>query len=70
MTMTSTTTAPSAPLSRDESGTLLGQTMGLVALTAGLFALGAYIGRDSFRERGVVSRSDRQGRCDLRATCA
>jgi FtsH-binding integral membrane protein len=44
--MTSTTTAPSAPLSRDESGTLLGQTMGLVALTAGLFALGAYIGRD------------------------
>jgi FtsH-binding integral membrane protein len=46
MTMTSTTAAPSAPLSRDESGTLLGQTMGLVALTAGLFALGAYIGRD------------------------
>jgi len=46
MTVTSTTTAPSAPLSRDESGTLLGQTMGLVALTAGLFALGAYIGRD------------------------
>jgi modulator of FtsH protease len=26
---------------------LLGQTMGLVALTSGLFALGAYIGRDS-----------------------
>jgi modulator of FtsH protease len=33
-------------LSRDESGTLLGQTMGLVALTAGCFALGAYVGRD------------------------
>jgi modulator of FtsH protease len=33
-------------LSRDESGTLLGQTMGLVAVTAGLFALGAYLGRD------------------------
>ena len=46
MTMTSTTTAPSAPISRDESGALLGQTMGLVALTAGVFALGAYLGRD------------------------
>jgi modulator of FtsH protease len=34
------------PLTREESGTLFGQTMGLVALTAGLFALGAYIGRD------------------------
>ncbi len=34
------------PLTRDESGTLLGQTMGLVAVTAGLFALGAYLGRD------------------------
>src|SRR5690242_21842328 len=34
------------PLTRDESGTLLGQTMGLVAVTAGLYALGAYLGRD------------------------
>jgi uncharacterized protein len=34
------------PLTRDESGTLLGQTMGLVAATAALFALGAYLGRD------------------------
>lgn len=33
-------------LTRDEAGTLLGQTMGLVAVTAGLFALGAYLGRD------------------------
>jgi FtsH-binding integral membrane protein len=47
MTLTSTTTAPPAPLSRDESGTLLGQTMGLVAVAAGVFALGAYIGRDA-----------------------
>jgi modulator of FtsH protease len=47
MTMTSATTAASAPLSRDETGRLLGHTMGLVALTAGLFALGAYIGRDT-----------------------
>jgi uncharacterized protein len=46
MTMTSTSTAPPARLSRDDTGTLLGQTMGLVALTAALFALGAYVGRD------------------------
>jgi uncharacterized protein len=31
---------------RDQSRTLFGQTMGLVAVTAGLFALGAYLGRD------------------------
>ena len=43
----STPAAPhNPPLTRDESGTLLGQTMGLVAATAGLFALGAYLGRD------------------------
>jgi FtsH-binding integral membrane protein len=46
MTMTSTTTAPPGALSRDETGRLLGHTMGLVALTAGLFALGAYVARD------------------------
>ena len=34
------------PMTRDEGGTLLGQTMGLVAVTAGLFAVGAYLGRD------------------------
>jgi modulator of FtsH protease len=33
-------------MTRDEAGTLLGRTMGLVALTTGLFALGAYLGRD------------------------
>ncbi len=33
-------------LTRDQSRALLGHTMGLVALTAGLFALGAYVGRD------------------------
>jgi|SRR5579862_727714 len=31
---------------RDWTRTLFGQTMGLVAVTAGLFALGAYLGRD------------------------
>jgi modulator of FtsH protease len=44
--MTSTTATASVPLRREEAGRLFGQTMGLVALTAGLFALGAYIGRD------------------------
>jgi hypothetical protein len=43
--MTSTTTA-TTPLRHHEAGHLFGQSMGLVALTAGLFALGAYIGRD------------------------
>jgi len=37
---------PAQSLTREETGTLFGQTMGLVAVTAGLFALGAYIGRD------------------------
>jgi modulator of FtsH protease len=32
--------------SRDQSRTLFAQTMGLVAITAALFALGAYLGRD------------------------
>ena len=31
---------------RDSAHTLFGQTMGLVAFTAGFFALGAYLGRD------------------------
>ena len=35
-----------APITRDQAGTLLGQTMGLVAVTAGLFAVGAYLGRN------------------------
>jgi modulator of FtsH protease len=45
--MSSTTATVEAPLSRGETGALLGQTMGLVALTSGVFALGAYIGRDT-----------------------
>jgi uncharacterized protein len=43
---TTSTTAPAPSLTRHQTGSLFGQTMGLVALTAGLFALGAYIGRD------------------------
>jgi modulator of FtsH protease len=42
------------PLTHDEAGTLLGQTMGLVAVTAGLFALGAYLGRDLAYQWGWV----------------
>jgi FtsH-binding integral membrane protein len=34
------------PMTRDAAGTLLGQTMGLVAVTAGLFAVGAYLGHN------------------------
>jgi len=39
---------------RDRTRTLFGQTMGLVAATAGLFALGAYVGRDSSYRLGFV----------------
>jgi FtsH-binding integral membrane protein len=44
--MTSTITSQPA-LPRTEGGALFGQTMGLVALTAALFALGAYLGRNT-----------------------
>jgi len=40
---------------RDQARTLFGQTMGLVAVTAGLFALGAYLGRDLSYGRGFVA---------------
>ena len=44
--MVSVSTALRPALTRDEAGTLLGKTMGLVAVTTGLFALGAYLGRN------------------------
>lgn len=44
--MESSTAVVRPPLTRDETGTLLGQTMGLVAVTAAFFAVGAYLGRD------------------------
>ncbi|MDT5064430.1 MAG: uncharacterized protein QOK02_585 [Mycobacterium sp.] len=44
MTMTTTTTAL---FSRDAVRSLFGETMGLVGVTVGVFALGAYIGRDA-----------------------
>jgi len=40
--------------SRDEAHALFGQTMGLVAVTAGLFALGAYTGRTMSPGWGLV----------------
>jgi hypothetical protein len=60
--MTEASTAAAQPaLTRDATGTLLGQTMGLVAATAGLFALGAYLGRDISSGSGLVSSSPRSG---------
>jgi len=52
--MESSTAVTQPSLTRDETGTLLGQTMGLVAVTAGLFALGAYLGRDLSYGWGLV----------------
>jgi len=40
---------------RDQSRALFGQTMGLVAVTAGLFAVGAYLGRDLSYGWGFVA---------------
>ena len=40
-----TSPAYSGTATRDQTATLFGQTMGLVALTAAVFALGAYAGR-------------------------
>jgi uncharacterized protein len=40
---------------RDQARTLFGQTMGLVAVTAALFALGAYLGRDLSYGWGFVA---------------
>lgn len=54
MTITSSTAADSVPLSRDQAGGLFGQTMGLVAVTAAVFALGAYVGRDTSGLTGIV----------------
>ena len=42
------------PAARDQARALFGQTMGLVAVTAGLFALGAYLGRDLSYGWGLV----------------
>lgn len=48
------TTQPVA-VERDRARAVFGQTMGLVALTAGVAALGAYLGRDLSRGWGIVA---------------
>jgi FtsH-binding integral membrane protein len=44
--MLNDTVALRSRLTRDQTATLFGRTMGFVALTAGFFAVGAYLGRD------------------------
>jgi len=46
--------AGAAPLSRDQARAVFGQVMGLVALTLGFLALGAYIGRDLSGGLGIL----------------
>ena len=46
---------PSVAVSRDRSRAIFGQTMGLVALTCLVAALGAYLGRDISRGWGIVA---------------
>ena len=46
---------PAAVATRDRSHTLFAQTMGYVALTAALFALGAYLGRDLAGGIGIIA---------------
>jgi FtsH-binding integral membrane protein len=46
--------AGSIPLTRDQTRAVFGQVMGLVALTLGCLALGAYIGRDLSGGLGIL----------------
>jgi FtsH-binding integral membrane protein len=46
--------APSGAIVRDDTRTVFGQVMGLVALTVGCAALGAYIGRNMTGGTGIV----------------
>jgi FtsH-binding integral membrane protein len=49
------TAARPAALSRDDARTVFGHVMGLVALTLGFLALGAYIGRDLSGGWGILA---------------
>jgi FtsH-binding integral membrane protein len=49
------TTGGPAALSRDDARTVFGHVMGLVALTLGFLALGAYIGRDLSGGWGILA---------------
>jgi modulator of FtsH protease len=46
---------PAGAITRDRAQSLFAQTMGYVAVTAGLFALGAYLGRDLVGAVGIVA---------------
>ncbi len=52
--MTFSDTAVGRGTTRDESRTLFAHTMGLVAVTAGLFAVGAYLGRNMSNTAGLL----------------
>jgi modulator of FtsH protease len=52
--MSSVDTSLQPAVARDQARALFGQTMGLVAVTAGLFAVGAYLGRDLSQGWGIV----------------
>src|SRR2546429_4525017 len=52
--MSSVDTALQPAVARDQARALFGQTMGLVAVTTGFFALGAYLGRDLSYGWGLV----------------
>src|SRR6478752_4529595 len=52
--MSSFDTSLQPAVERDQARALFGQTMGLVAVTAGLFAVGAYLGRDLSQGWGTV----------------
>jgi modulator of FtsH protease len=53
--VSSVDTAYQPSVARDQARQLFGQTMGLVAVTAGFFALGAYLGRDLTYGWGFVA---------------
>ena len=52
--MSSFDTSLQPAVARDQARALFGQTIGLVAITTGFFALGAYLGRDLSQGWGLV----------------
>ena len=59
--MISSDTSLQPTVAHDEARALFGQTMGLVAVTSALFALGAYLGRDMSTGWGSSRSSPRIG---------
>jgi FtsH-binding integral membrane protein len=53
-TITGESALPAQPIAHDQARALLGQVMGLVAVTVGFTALGAYLGRDLSGGTGLV----------------